>query len=242
MEQNTELNRSLNVSEHDVSHFPAFEEMQRPELEHVLSLAKLKRVTAGGHLFHSGEQAEAFFLLVEGYARLLRETEEGDQLVLHHVAPGCLFGITQVTASPRYSVSAKAVSDCLVLVWRADLWETIVADSPSFARDARRTLGTRMRELADKVVELATRTVEQRVALALLQMTERAGRKTAAGTEIGFPVTRQDIADTTGANMHSVSRIMSAWQRQQIVSGSRRKVVVLKPKVLSQLVQGTTGS
>lgn len=236
MKQNAEGNRHITPNEEDVSRFPPFRHMERGKLREVLALANLRHATEGEHLFQNGEAAEEFFLLVDGYARLSRTTEHGEQLVLHHVTPGTLFGITKVTESQTYSVSAKAATACVVLTWRAEHWDRIIECNPSFAQDAKRTLGGRMRELADKVVGLATRSVEQRIALTLLQLTERAGTETDAGTEIAFPITRQDIADTTGANMHSVSRIMSAWQRQKIVAGSRRKIVVLQPKVLSQLL------
>lgn len=235
MKQHPESNRSIHLNEKELLRLPQFKGVEPTKVSEMLNLATLRRVKEGEHLFETGDPAEEFFLLVEGYARLSRTTEHGEQLVLHHVTPGTLFGITKITENQSYSVSAKAATHCVIVAWRAEHWDKIVEISPCFAREAKRTLGIRMRELADKAVGLATRSVEQRIALTLLQLTEQAGTQTDAGTEIAFPITRQDIAESTGANMHSVSRIMSTWQREKIVSGSRRKVVVLQPKALSQL-------
>ena len=68
------------------------------------------------------------------------------------------------------------------------------------------------------MTELATQAVEQRVAAALLRMANQSGRKTAEGIEIAFPVTRADIAEMTGTTLHTVSRLLAAWERDGIVA------------------------
>ncbi|MEO1703902.1 MAG: Crp/Fnr family transcriptional regulator [Pseudomonadota bacterium] len=212
-----------------------FEDLDPETRQDVVSLATPRRLKEGDQLFRQGERATEFFVMIEGYARLQRMTEQGEQIVFHHVSPGQLFGISKVTESATYAVTCRAATDCLILVWPAHEWERVVAAHPGFARRARHTMGARMRELADRVVDMTTRSVEQRIASTLLRLTSDAGRRTTAGVEIAFPVTRQDIAETTGATMHSVSRIMSKWQRAGYVTSSRRKVVLREPDMLSEI-------
>jgi len=56
--------------------------------------------------------------------------------------------------------------------------------------------------------------------------------------EIDFPLTRQNISEMTGTTLYTVSRLLSAWEKQGIVTSGRKKVVVTdlgKLKTLADL-------
>ena len=74
--------------------------------------------------------------------------------------------------------------------------------------------------------------MEQRIAGAVLRLVTQAGRKTAQGIEIDFPISRQDIAEMTGSTLHTVSRLLSAWEGEGIVRSGRQKVTVTDPHAL----------
>jgi hypothetical protein len=64
--------------------------------------------------------------------------------------------------------------------------------------------------------------VQRRVAHALLRLAKQAGRKVEEGVRIDFPISRQDIAEMTGTTLHTVSRILSAWEERGWVVVARR--------------------
>ena len=92
----------------------------------------------------------------------------------------------------------------------------------------------------NRIVEMATQHVEQRVACALLRMISQAGKKEDRGILIDFPVTRQNISEMTGTTLHTVSRLLSAWEKQGIVESGRRRIMVTEPHQLV-LLSGTQG-
>ena len=69
----------------------------------------------------------------------------------------------------------------------------------------------------------------------LLRLVTQSGRKTPEGIEIDFPIKRQDIAEMTGSTLHTVSRLLSAWEDDGIVRNARQKVVVTDPHALMLL-------
>ncbi|MCE8469085.1 Crp/Fnr family transcriptional regulator, partial [Rhodovulum sulfidophilum] len=101
-----------------------------------------------------------------------------------------------------------------------------------------RTVGTRVGEMNTRLIEMATQQVEQRVAGALLRLIDQSGRKGQEGIEIAFPVTRQDISEMTGTTLHSVSRLLSAWEKAGIVASRRRHVTVTDPQRLELIGDG----
>ena len=129
----------------------------------------------------------------------------------------------------------------LALGWPVRLWHEFAAKYDGFATETYRTLGARLGEFQSRVTELATQAVEQRVAAALLRMVNQSGRKTAEGIEIAFPVTRADIAEMTGTTLHTVSRLLSAWEREGIVRSTRRHVTVTAPHRLVVLSGAAAG-
>ena len=102
-------------------------------------------------------------------------------------------------------------------------------------------VGARLGEFQARVTELATQAVEQRVAAALLRMVNQSGRRTRRGIEIAFPVTRADIAEMTGTTLHTVSRLLSAWERDGIVKSTRRHITVTAPHRLVVLSGAAAG-
>ena len=58
----------------------------------------------------------------------------------------------------------------------------------------------------------------------ILRLVESSGQPTAGGIGIGFPITRQDIAEMTGTTLHTVSRLLSDWRQRGIVEQGQRKV------------------
>jgi CRP-like cAMP-binding protein len=60
----------------------------------------------------------------------------------------------------------------------------------------------------------------------------KAGRPEGAAGQIPFPLSRQDIAEMTGTTLHTVSRILSAWEQRGLVDGGRMRVVIREPETL----------
>jgi CRP-like cAMP-binding protein len=85
---------------------------------------------------------------------------------------------------------------------------------------------------------MSSEQVEQRVAHALLRLAKQAGRKVDQGVEIDFPISRQDVAEMTGTTLHTVSRILSAWEQQGLVEGGRQRIVLREPHKLFRIAEG----
>jgi CRP-like cAMP-binding protein len=110
---------------------------------------------------------------------------------------------------------------------------------PRLAANAMATIGGRLQDAHTRIRELATEAVERRVAHALLRLVRQAGRKTEDGVVIDFPLTRQDIAEMTGTTLHTVSRLLSAWETKGLVASQRRQVTVRDPHGLVLIAEGT---
>lgn len=223
-----------------LTHLPPFRSLTQPQIREVLDAAQTARYDAGQTVFSEGMPVERFFLLLDGHVRVQRTTAQGDQIILLHIAPGQLFGIGAALGHKTYPATAAAADDCVVLAWPNRLWPEFIARYDGFATQTYAVVGERLNEMHAVIVEMATKQVEQRVAAALLRLITQMGRKVDHGIEIDFPITRQNISDMTGSTLHTVSRLLSAWEKDGIVASERKKITVTAPHQLV-LLSGMTG-
>ena len=222
-----------------LANLPPFRSLTRPQIREILDAAGTARFDAGQTVFAEGTPVERFFLLLDGHIRVQRITAEGDQIILLHIAPGQLFGIGAALGHKAYPATAVAADDCVVLAWPNRLWSDFIATYDGFATQTYSTVGERLADMQSVIVEMATKQVEQRIAAALLRLITQMGRKVDKGIEIDFPITRQNISDMTGTTLHTVSRLLSAWEKAGIVASARRKITVTAPHQLV-LLSGIT--
>lgn len=205
---------------------PPFSRLSPSEIAEIVDLSTRKNWTEGDTIFRQGEDADRFYLLLDGSIRVVRLTPGGDQIVPLHIPAGQLFGIAPALGRDTYPADSVAAVDCVTLCWPSRHWATFVERYDGFASESWRTIGARMAELHDRIDELSTRAVEQRVASVVLRLVRQYGHKVDIGIEITLPITRATIADMTGATLHTVSRLLSAWEKQGIVASKRKHITV----------------
>ena len=217
---------------------PPFRRLDRKQIREILDQALPRRYERGAAIFHEGGEAKQFYLLLDGTIRVVRTTPAGEQVIVIHIGSGQLFGIAPALGHKTYPATAMTADECLTLSWPASVWPSFVEKYEGFASESYRTVGQRLGEMNTRIVELATQHVEQRVANALLRMVNQSGKKVENGVEIDFPLTRQNISEITGTTLHTVSRLLSAWERAGIVESGRKRVMITDPHRLVLLASG----
>jgi len=218
-------------------HLPPFSRLDRTQIRAILNQAGVRRYDAGAHVFHENDPADRFFLLLDGYARVVRVTPTGEQVTVLHIPAGQLFGIAGALGRDSYPATAIAATESLVLSWPMRLWGDFAACYDGFATEAYKVVGARIGELNMRMIEMATQQVEQRVANTVLRLINQTGRKVEGGIEIDFPITRQDLSELTATTLHTVSRVLSAWEKQGLIESRRKRIKVCDPHALVILSQ-----
>ena len=224
-----------------VAKLPLFAGLDTAELDAILSEARSARYAKNSAVFEEGADAHSFFVLLHGHVRASKTTPSGEQIVVRYVVPGETFGLAMAIGLTKYPATATAVDDSVVLAWPSAAWPRLVAQHPALATNTLQTVGNRLQETHTRVVEMSTQQVERRIAHALLRLAKQAGRRTAEGVEIDFPISRQDIAEMTGTTLHTVSRTLSAWESQGLIESGRQRVVLRDPHKLFGIAEETPG-
>jgi CRP/FNR family transcriptional regulator, nitrogen oxide reductase regulator len=201
-------------------------------LEAVLAAAVRRSVPARTVLFRQGAPAEYLYLLITGHMKVGHVDAAGNPLTVRFMRPGYFIGCVAVFRRVPYPATATAVADSVVLSWSTAKVAGFFEQCPRIASNAIEMVGSRTEEMLHRLSEMATERVESRVAKTLLRLAEGAAAKTTV--EIGFALSRQDIAEMAGTDLYNVSRVLSRWKRQGIVETSRQRIVICALSVLQK--------
>jgi len=218
-----------------VASLPIFADFSPSDIDDFLREARPLRFTKDANVFEQGQEAQGFYLLLNGRIRAQRLSPTGDQVVLRFIAPGEMFGVAMAIGYDAYPATAVAIVDSVALAWPNSAWPRLLARHPNLAVHTMQTLGTRLQESQTRLLEMSTQEVERRIAHTLLRLVDQGGREISEGLLIDFPISRKDIAQMVGATLHTVSRVMSAWESRGLVTSGRRKIVVRDRSKLSSL-------
>jgi CRP/FNR family transcriptional regulator, nitrogen oxide reductase regulator len=199
------------------------------DLAVALDLAVRQKASAGDFVMMQGEAADRIFYLSDGKLRLSQITPEGQQVVMRMFSAGSLFGLIAVSEGMEYPLSAQALDDCDLLVWTGADLRALIKRFPQMTSPVITFLAGSVREFQSRFTQLATERVERRLARSLLRLASQTGVKTAEGVLINLPLSRQDLAEMSGASLFTASRILSQWEQQGLVVTGREKVTIRRP-------------
>ncbi len=209
-----------------------FTGLSEAELQAVIQAAQRRCIKPNAFIFHQGDPALAFYILIPGEVKLTQVTPEGHQVLVRFVGPGEGFGIIAALSNAVHPLSAQVVTDCLALVWNSEAMVRLMERFPRLALNALRMVSERHQELQKRYLELATERVERRVAHTVLRLAQQSGQKAEGGVLIDLPLSRQDLAEMTGTTLYTVSRIVSRWGEQGFIEAGREWLLIRNPHSL----------
>jgi len=189
-----------------------------------LAGARVKEFSRGDVLYREGDPVHEVLLLGSGLVKITKSGLRGTVVILRVAGPGELVGAAEVFSSGHYAASAESVRVCRVLAWRASAFKLIVESTPAALLSIVRTQAERLRELEERFHDVATDMVGPRVARQLVRLHERMAQP--GSDDRGIHLSHQELAQMTGTNLYTISRLFSKWEGLGVVTSRRRAVTV----------------
>jgi CRP-like cAMP-binding protein len=213
---------------------PLFAGLSPEEHDALERRATLCKFAAGQSLFEQGGTAKALYVITRGRVKVWRAAEDGGALTLTLLGRGQPIGTLGAADDRLNHATATAVTHVEALCWPIDVLRRLMEQSPPLTANVLRTVTNYAEQLIERLEEVASVPVEQRIARTLLRMAQRIhGDAVADGCEL--PLSRQDLAELTSATLPTVSRIMSRWRVARLIAGTRGKVRLLDRTALSRI-------
>jgi CRP-like cAMP-binding protein len=218
-----------------------FRDLGSMALKEAISVARIRRIEKQTQIFNQGDPAERAHAVIEGSVRISQSGFDGGQVAIRFIGPGEMFGTVALFTDREYPADAFAMADTVEISWsEADLLG-LIDRHPRIALNIIAIIGTRLKEVQERVRELATQPAERRIAQTLLRLARQAGQGTTGGTAIEFPLRRKDIADISGTTLYTASRILSGWQKRGLVSNDSHRLIIRKLSDIRRIADQPAG-
>jgi CRP-like cAMP-binding protein len=183
--------------------------------------AKSCHLNAGDALFAAGDSGDGCYRLQRGLLKVIITSPQGEERILAILGPGEIAGELSIIDRQPRSASVIAVKDCdLSFICQKD-FEKCAKEDPDIYRYLVNVLALRLRETDEAVAADSFLSVKARLARALLELSKYLGEDTGKGRVlIHHKINQSDLAAMAGVARENVSRVMSDWQRRDLVSRS----------------------
>lgn len=127
-------------------------------------------LSKGQILFHQGDPADAFFVILEGWMKLYRVGGDGREIIIHVSQAGETFAEAAMFMEKAYPVHAEAATPARLQRVSARAVRECIAANPGFAFAMLGAMSLRLRGLVNEIENLKRRAAAELVADFLLQL------------------------------------------------------------------------
>ncbi len=229
----------MHISPDELRRVIVFQQATDDDLQYLLENSIERSIEEGGYLFFQGDPADYLYVLTSGQVKLLQSNPAGQQVNLRTVYPWQAFGaLGAVRADATYPASAQALEDSAALAISSKSLKEMMQTRPYLAAGLMQLMTSYIQEMQARYRELATERVQQRIAHTLIRLASQSGQKAEKGIELAL--SRQDFAEMSGTTLYTVSRVLTEWERQGLVSSGREHIRILDAHALVRLAEGTS--
>ena len=216
-----------------LTRLPLFSGMPPAALEHILSDAWVQEFERGHVLFIHAEPAERFYVILDGWVKLFRQTMAGGESVIAVFTGGESFAEAAIFDKGIYPVSAMTVDDSRLLVVPADTFVRRVRENGDYALNMMASMSRHLRGLVRQIEQLAAKSSAERVATFLVRLCP----ENAGSAVVSLPLEKSLIAGRLGMQPETFSRSLKKLQRLG-VSNSRNEVHIRDVAALRDYSEG----
>lgn len=183
-----------------------------------------RRPRARELIYAPGDPAGQLYFLLEGTVRLYKVYGGHKEATVALLQDGDVFGELALEGDPRQTTFAEALTGARFAVARKPVLVEAVRRDPAFALKLFSSFSERLRQSDETIESLLNREVSARVATLLLNLGDRLGEPTAAGTVLNVRLTHQDLANMVVSTREAVSKVLSEFRREGLIEVHNRRI------------------
>lgn len=192
-------------------------------LQEINKVGELKNIKAGEKLIEIGDYIRSMPLLVSGAIKILREDNNGDELILYFLERGdtCAMTLSCCMGQSKSEIRAVAETDAEIImipVQKMDEWMRTYRSWQSFILQS---YHSRMTELLEAVDTIAFLNMDERLLKYLKD-------KAMVNHNDEIQVTHQQIAHDLHTSRVVISRLLKSLERSGTIKLNRNNIKVLK--------------
>ncbi|WP_372603920.1 Crp/Fnr family transcriptional regulator [Actibacterium sp.] len=189
-----------------------------PQSRAILQGLPVTNLTKGHALFHPGEAARGFAIVLSGRIEVYLIGPTGREILLYGIEPGqsCVQSTLGLLGAADYTGEAVTTSEVELVLVPRDMFLTLIETAPVFRAFVFGAFATRMQSMMELLERVAFQKVESRLAAALLDQAQ----------DDVVHTTHAELATRIGTAREVVSRRLDILVKRGLVRQDRGLVTV----------------
>ena len=217
-----------------VREFSAIKALNKDELLKIADCKTSYAVKKGETVFDEGDALNGIYCIKDGICKLSKLSDNGKDQIVKLVKKGELLGQRSLISEESTNLSAVAVEDMQVCFIPKQEILQFFNENNQFSLNMMKSVCGDLKDADDNMVNLAQKTVKQRLAETLLKLESDFGIHEDGSLKI--QLSREEIAGMIGTATESCIRLLSEFNKEGWISLQGKKITLSNKKELQRLI------
>lgn len=207
-----------------VKQFNSLNSLTKEELIRISACKTSRIVKKGEVIFDEGVMLNGVYCVREGIGKLTKLSSNGKDQTVTLVVKGELLGQRSIISDERTNLRATALIDMeLCFIPKSEIMRDL-RKNPDFTLDILKRMSLDLKEADNVIVNMAQKSVRQRLAEALININESFG--TNADGTLSVLLSREDFASIVGTATESAIRVLSQFKKEGLISTIGKQIKI----------------
>jgi CRP-like cAMP-binding protein len=216
-----------------VRQFSSLKALNKDELIRMAECKTSYTIKKGEPIFEEGEVTNGIYCIKDGVCKLSKLSDNGKDQIVKLVKPGELLGQRSMISDEPANLSAVALEDMEVcFIPRSEVMQFFTQNN-QFSMNVMRTICDDLKGADDHMVNMAQKTVRQRLGETLIYLEETFGKNEDGSLHI--QLSREELAGMIGTATESCIRLLSELNKSEYIELIGKKIKLLDKNKLKRL-------
>jgi len=207
-----------------VREFSSLKALNKGELLKMAQCKVSKTIKKGELIFEEGEKLNGVFCVKDGVCKITKLSPNGKDQIIKLGKKGDLLGQRSMISDEPANLSAVALEDMEVCFIPKTEILGFFDENNNFSMNVMKTICGDLKEADEIMVNMAQKTVKERLALALLYLAENFGLND--DNSLRIQLSREEIASMIGTATESCIRLLSDFNKLGIIIIMGKKIII----------------
>ncbi|WP_396149927.1 Crp/Fnr family transcriptional regulator [Flavobacterium sp.] len=217
-----------------VREFSAIKALNKDELLKIADCKTSYTVKKGETVFDEGDALNGIYCIKDGICKLSKLSDNGKDQIVKLVKKGELLGQRSLISEESTNLSAVAVEDMQVCFIPKQEILQFFNENNQFSLNMMKSVCGDLKDADDNMVNLAQKTVKQRLAETLLKLETDFGIHEDGSLKI--QLSREEIAGMIGTATESCIRLLSEFNKEGWISLHGKKITLSNKRELQRII------
>ncbi|MFI8377457.1 Crp/Fnr family transcriptional regulator [Leeuwenhoekiella sp. NPDC079379] len=214
----------------------ALKALKKEELKQISDSKVSRSIKKGEAIFKEGEKLNGVFCVRNGVSKLSKLSENGKDQIVKIASKGEVMGQRSLIAEEASNLSAVALNDMQVCFIPKENFTESLSKNPEFIQALLINMARELKLADDVIVNMAQKTVNQRLAGILLYLDTHFG--TDADGFLNLVLSRNDIADVVGTATELCIRSLAKFKKNGLIETVGKRIKIIDKASLTQVSDG----